>query len=190
MPKRDFSVALWIWLGIPIFPSPNSKRCPCGNIIDKFGDHLLGCNQGQSLTTKRHDALCEVVYNALLTDDSRCRREARCSSSNQTRPGDVYHPDFERGLPAYFDLSVRSSLQPSFLTQAASHPGAASEAGEMEKDERHHLNVSSTGSFFHPLVVKTLGLWTASSLQVLKIIARRASFKHNVSISQSVCHFH
>ena len=54
-------------------------------------------------------------------------------SSNQTRPGDVYHPDFERGLPAYFDLSVRSSLQPSFLTQAASHPGAASDAGEMEK---------------------------------------------------------
>ncbi|XP_062512057.1 uncharacterized protein LOC134187899 [Corticium candelabrum] len=190
MPKREFSVALRIWLGIPIFPSPNSKRCPCGNIIDKFGDHLLGCNQGQSLTTKRHDALCEVVYNALLTDDSRCRREARCSSSNQTRPGDVYHPDFERGLPAYFDLSVRSSLQPSFLTQAASHPGAASDAGEMEKDERHHLNVSSTGSLFHPLVVETLGLWTAASLQVLKIIARRASFKHNVSISQSVCHFH
>ena len=60
----------------------------------------------------------------------------------------------------------------------------------MEKDERHHLNVSSTGSFFHPLVVETLGLWTASSLQVLKIIARRASFKHTVSISQSVCHFH
>ena len=79
----------------------------------------------------------EVVYNALLTDDSRCRREA----SNQTRPGDVYHPDFEHGLPAYFDLSVRSSLQPSFLTQAASHPGAASEAGAREKDERHHLNV-------------------------------------------------
>ena len=150
----------------------------------------MECNQGESFTTKRHDALCEVVYNAVLTDDSRCRREARCSSSNQTRPGDVYHPDFERGLPAYFDLSVRSSLQPSFLTQAASHPGAASEAGEMEKDERHHINVSSTGSIFHPLVVETLGLWTASSLQVLKITARRASFKHNVSISQSVCHFH
>ena len=131
-----------------------------------------------------------MVYNALFTDDC-CRRcgKARCSSSKQTRSGDVYHPDCERGLPAYFDLSVRSSLQPSFLTQAASHPGAASEAGEIEKDERHHLNVSSTGSILHPLVVETLGLWTASSLQVLKIVARRAS-KHNVSISQSVCHFH
>ena len=84
MPKREFSVALQIRLGIPIFP--NSKRCPCGNTVDKFGDHLQGCNQGQSSTTKCHDALCEVVYNALLTDDSRCRRKARCSSSNQTRP--------------------------------------------------------------------------------------------------------
>ena len=96
------------------------------------------------------------MYNALLTDDSRCRREARCSSSNQTRPGDVYHPDFESALPAYFDLSVGSSLQPSFLSQAASHPGAAPEAGEMENNERHHLNVSGTGSIFHPLVVETL----------------------------------
>ena len=43
--------------------------------------------------------------------------------------------NFGRGLPAYFDLSVRSSLEQSFLTQAASHPSAASEAGEMEKDE-------------------------------------------------------
>ena len=93
MPKREFSVALRIWLGIPIFPFPNSKRCPCGNTVDKFGDHLLGCNQGQSFITKRHDALCKVVYNALLTDNCRCRRKARCSSSNQTRPGDVYHPD-------------------------------------------------------------------------------------------------
>ena len=74
MPKREFSVALRIWLGIPIFSFPNSKRCPRGNTVDKFGDHLLGCNQGQSFTTKRHDALCEVVYNALLTDDSHCRR--------------------------------------------------------------------------------------------------------------------
>ena len=110
MPKKEFSVVLRIWLGIPIFPFPNSKRCPCGNTVDKFGNHILGCNQGQSFTTKRHDALCKVVYNALLTHDTRCRREARCSSSNQTRPGDAYHPNFERGLPAYFDLSVQSSL--------------------------------------------------------------------------------
>ena len=152
-------------VGYPNFPFPNSKRCPCGNRVDKFGDHLLGCNQGQSFTTKRHDGLSEVVYNALLTGDSRCRREARCSSSNQTRPGDVYHPDFDRGLPAYFDLSVRSSLQPSFLTQAASHSGAASEAGEMEKDERHHLNVSSTGSIF---IRSWLRLWVFGQLLAFK----------------------
>ena len=51
MPKREFSVALWIWLGIPSFPFPNSKRCLCGHTFDKFGDHLTGCNQRQSFTT-------------------------------------------------------------------------------------------------------------------------------------------
>ena len=45
MPKREFSVALWIWLGIPSFPFPNSKRCLCGHTFDTFGDHLVGCNQ-------------------------------------------------------------------------------------------------------------------------------------------------
>ena len=142
------------------FPIPNSKPCPCGKTIDKFGDHLLGCDQGQSLTKKRHDALCKGVYNSLLTDDSRCCREARCSSSNQARPRDVYHLDFECSLPAYFDLLVRNSLQLSFLTQSASCPNAASEAGEMEKNERHHWNVSSIGSIFHSLIVDSASLDT------------------------------
>ena len=27
-----------------------------------------------------------------------------------------YFPDFERGLPTYFDVTVRNSLQPTFLS--------------------------------------------------------------------------
>ena len=81
-------------MGISMFPSPSdAKRCACGAIIDSSG-----CNQAQNLRTKRHNALCDVLFNALLVDDSRCRREMRCASTSEARPGDIFHPDFELGL--------------------------------------------------------------------------------------------
>ena len=38
-------------------------------------------------------------------------------------------------LHTYFDVSVRGSLQPQYLSKGADHPGVAGEAGEMEKYE-------------------------------------------------------
>ena len=75
----------------------------------------------------------------------------RCDSTSEARPGDIFHPDFERGLPTYFDLTVRNSLQPAYLIKAATCAGAAAEAGELEKDQRHDSLVSSTGSIFYPI---------------------------------------
>ena len=46
MSRHEFTVALRLRLGIPLFPSrPNAVRCPSGQLIDKFGDHLLGCRK-------------------------------------------------------------------------------------------------------------------------------------------------
>ena len=101
-----------------------------------------------------------------------------------SRPGNVFHPDFDQGLPTYFDIiSVRNSLQPSYVVQAATRVGIATEAGEIEKDIRHNSWVSDSGSVFHPLVVESLGLWTAHSLKILKTIARRLTFHNNISQS-------
>ena len=58
--------------------------------------------------------------------------------------------------------------------------------GEREKDSRHEANVTSTGSIFHPLVCESLGLWSPHSLEVVKTIARRLSFKRNLTVSQAV----
>ena len=60
----------------------------------------------------------------------------------------------------------------------------------MEKDQRNDAMVSNTGGIFHSLVVEPLGLWTPNSLQVLKIIARKASFLNDAGISRSVCNLH
>ena len=83
MPSREFIIALRVWLGIGIFPSsPNSDLCLCGYSLDKFGDHLLGCDQKTNLVIKRHDALCDTLFHTLLVDDSRCRQEQHCNTTS------------------------------------------------------------------------------------------------------------
>ena len=51
-----------------------------------------------------------------------------------SRPGDVYHPDFQHGRPAYFDVSVRSTTQTSHISFSSSCAGVAAAAQEEEKE--------------------------------------------------------
>ena len=82
-------------------------------------------------------------------DDKGAATEQHCRNSNN-RPGDVYHPDFVLGKSAYFDVSVRCSLQLQFLCKAAVQAGVAGEAGEIEKDSKHEEDVLSAGGQFNP----------------------------------------
>ena len=145
-------VSLHIWLGIPLFPADlGSKCCSCGQILDKYGDHLLGCGQN-NIRTRRHDALCNVLYHALLVDNGNCRKEQRCNTNTCARPGDIFHPDFEQCRATYFAVTVRNTMQPSYVTQTAYSVGNAAAAGERERDQHHEANVTLTESIFHPLV--------------------------------------
>ena len=69
---------------------------------------------------------------------------------------DIYHPDFTLGRPAYFDLSVRYTTQPSFISAAASKAGVAAAAGEEAKDDHYLETVNNHGGEFFP--------WFASRL--------------------------
>ena len=115
------------------------------------------------LRIKRHDSLCEILFHALSTDNSNYRRKQRYSSVNMSRPGDMFHPDFDQGLPMYFDISVQNSLQPSYIMQGAAHSGIAAEAGELKKDIRHNSLVSASGSVSIPLL---WSLWVCGQLIV------------------------
>ena len=67
--------------------------------------------------------------------------------------GDVFHPDFLYGKPAYFDVTVRNPLQDSILSQSAVSAGIAASRGEVEKDAHHEEAVASAGGIFIPLAV-------------------------------------
>ena len=73
---------------------------------------------------------------------------------------DIYHPDFSLGRPAYFDLSVRCTTQPAFISSAASQAGVAAAAGEEAKDNRYLDSVTNDGGDFIPLVCESFGVWS------------------------------
>ena len=46
MPSKEFVVAVRLRLGLTFFPGPpQSILCPCGVVLGKFSDHLLGCDK-------------------------------------------------------------------------------------------------------------------------------------------------
>ena len=152
--------------------------------MDCFGDHVLACGHG-SLRIKRHNAISEVIWHALLVDNRDSKREQKCGGESNNRRGDVFHPDFLEGRPAFFDVSVRNSIQPSYVSKAAIKSGAAAEAGEIEKDEKNDRVVTQAGGHFSPLIVETLGHWSPSSLETLKTIASKASSMNSIPFSQT-----
>ena len=182
MNKQEFIISLHLWLGIAIFPSfPDAIRCTCGQMLGQFGDHLLSCGHGNLWTIR-----CDVIFHALLLDNSQTRHEQRCSGESNSRPGDTYHPDFSFGRPGYFDVSVQNPLLPSYVNKAALRSGVAAEAGERDKDSRHKDLVTASGGLFYLLVVECLGCWTPSSLEIIKTIARKTVISIGSSISRSV----
>ena len=60
-------------------------RCICCQVIDHFGNHLLGCSYDSTLL-KRHNALCDIMWHALLSDNKFCRKEQNCSANHRSHP--------------------------------------------------------------------------------------------------------
>ncbi len=68
-------------------------------------------------------------------------------------------------IPAHFDVTVRNSLQPLYVTKSAVRAGPSAVAGEEQKDIRREDRVCAAGGLFYPLVVETLGLWSLFSIK-------------------------
>ena len=90
----------------------------------------------------------------------------------------MFNPDFLQGLAAYFDVTVRNSLQTSYLLQSATQPGAAAVGGDSEKIARYEDKVNAAGCDFYLQVVETLRVWSPSSLEILKIIGKNNCFNY------------
>ena len=87
-------------------------------------------------------------YHALLQDHPGVLKEQRASFDDSSRPGDIFHPDYQLGRSAYFDVSVRSTTQPAHISSSASCAGVAAAAVEVAKEAKH---LAIVGGDFIPL---------------------------------------
>ena len=79
----------------------------------------------------------------------------------------IFHPDFfQNGRPAYFNVSVRSTTQPSHISSSASCARVAAAAGEVAKDAKHLAMVEKVGDDFIPLCLECFGVWTLLHCQL------------------------
>ena len=127
----------------------------------------------------------DIVWHALYTDNGGLKKEQRIGGRDLHRPGDINHPYFTNGKPAFFDITVGNSLQPSYIVAFATSAGAAALAGEMEKDAYHDDIVAAAGREFFPLALETLGYWTPSSLKTLEIIMLKTTTCNTTFLSQA-----
>jgi len=82
----------------------------------------------------------------------RVLHEQCTSSSDRSRPGDIYHPNFCLGHPAYFNLSVRCTTQSAIISSAASQVGVAAAVSEEAKAKQYLDMVNQSGGDFIPLI--------------------------------------
>jgi len=94
---------------------------------------------------RHHDALVDIVCHALSQRHPDVLKEQHISCDDRSCPGDIYHPDFQYGHPAYFDLSVLGTTQPSYISSSSSCAGVAAAAGELAKDHRQQDVVEEAG---------------------------------------------
>ena len=118
------------------------------------------------LRIKRNNVPCKVIYHAILTNNKHAKREQRCSGYDNSRPGNIFHPDFLLGCPGFFDVTEANSLQPSFIIKAACQQcrSCCRSSKRLQRLSSHDDRVTAAGGIFYPLAVETLSLWTPYSL--------------------------
>ena len=126
----------------------------------------------------RHYAPVDIVCHALSQSHSGDIKEQHVSCEDHSCPGNVYHPDFQYGHPAYFDVSVYSTTQSSHIFSSCA--GVTAAAGELAKGQRHQDAVEEAGCDFVPLV-ETFGVCSPFSLRTIHTIADHTSQKSCVN---------
>ena len=106
----------------------------------------------------------------------------------QSRPADIFLPNWRRGRPAALDVTVISTTQQLTLQGAASTRGYALAVGEERKRASHSEACHSVGVSFIPLVVESLGGWSEEAADTISSIGRLLGQRLGIPPSESVRH--
>ena len=124
-----------------------------------------------------HDALVNILHHALLQDHPGVIKEQHAYFDGSSRPGDIFHPDYQLGCPAYFNVSVHNTTQPAH--NISSSTSCAEWLLQLDKDVKHLAIVKKAGGDFIPLVVVSFGIWIPFALSVLHSTAADRTTTHS-----------
>ena len=154
----------------------------------RFGDHTITCAT-ENERIFRHDALRDAIYEQARQAGLSPVKEARSLiSSSQSRPGDIFIPNW-RGRQTAFDVAVTSPLSQSALPRSAVTTGAAIDSMKSSKLNKHFRHCQTNGISFVPLVVETLGGWDPDAVHFLQTFAKLSSSRSFSNPSLVVRHF-
>ena len=108
--------------------------------------------------------------------------------NSQSRPADIYVPNWIDGRKIAFNVSVVSPTQDAILHRAADSPAAAIEMRKASKNQTHSNNCRAQGIVFQPLV-ETFGGWDQDATKFLKEMARQDARRWGKNDAIEIKHF-
>ena len=163
-------------LGLTLMQEKDCESPTCNQLQDKLGDHAMHCSDDRGIRIGRHDNLCKKIFKEAQRATLHPVEEMpSLVPGRQSRPADVFIPEWLDGRKVAFDVSVVSPTQEALLHQAADTPAAAIVARKATKNRTHFDNCQAEGIFFQPLVVETFGGWDKEAIDFLKKIATKGS---------------
>eukprot|EP00731_Ephydatia_muelleri_P034838 Em0081g3a len=134
----------------------------------------------RSAVSKLYTSVTSWVYtsNSTSTFQSVNYSVEKWQFTNSTN--DILVQDWDRGMPAAFDVTVTSSLTPVTLNVASVSVGTAAEAAEIRKHAANDSRCQDLGSTCVPQTIETYGNWDKEAHGVFSHLASL------LSISQSI----
>jgi hypothetical protein len=171
-----FRTALRNLLHLPHPAIPPLTKCICGTVLDRWGIHLLKCQQcGHDTTVRTHDIMVQEVSAMLTCAGIRNKPEVpdllirtSCRGGGDQRRLDIATFPLD-GLAQLFDVTITHAVTAE-VERGGPAPvaGSRARAAEQAKNRKYKSDVAETGSEFVGLVLESGGRYGAGFQALFK----------------------
>jgi len=130
-------------------------KCVCGALVDKYGRHGLSCKCTKGWIP-RHNAVNNIFHHTFSSAGiPNITQPPGISRNDGKRPDGMTLIPWSRGKSILWDVTIRDTLAPSYLSLAASKAGAVADLAERKK-HNHYISLKEN-HHFTPIAFESLG---------------------------------